>query len=620
MDDSNNGSNTGIDGEDSSLPSIERLTQSADTSGAHREHRQESYRSYSHQNRGVCRIEVAKVEWSYLQPWQRTTQMKSVGSGFVIDGQRLLTNAHVVKSAIDIRVRLYGSTRRYAAEVVVYAPDVDLAILSIKGDAEHADFFNSLPTSPSFPDDKRDCDKKGSDGDANKRRRKTLALEFASELPALQESVHVVGFPTGGRTICVTEGVVSRIDLYDKIVAIQVDSAINPGNSGGPAFNSKGEVTGVAFSKRITTKTQKIDNIGYLIPAFVVKAFLGRIRTNDDKFSGKGWTYTLSASIPFRAHTLENSCLRLAHNVPQSVHGILITSVYDESGTSNAKGGSVENQNEDDGINDNGNTNGGTFLQKGDVLTKIDGKDVADDGQVVLRGDELIQHAYLMRRKEVDEPVVFTVFRNGEHITCQPRILRDIPCITPRWDDVDFQPNYVILGAVVLLPCFYALKQYKNCGSRLKADIIDWSKRYPTEWEGKQGLVVMTDIFAHELSFSYHRPWRRVVKYNGIPVQSLEHIQQLWEQSCSVVHKDSGDQVDTGSKQGGQLQGDKLGDNGEGESLISPEPLSFVRLELENDDDIVFEVGAAMKAQAEVMATHKIEKPYQILPPNPKYN
>ena len=251
MDDSNNGSNVGNDG-DESISSSEgahkRTPNKNEMKRARREQRQKSYRSYSYQNRGVCRIEVAKVEWSYLQPWQRTTQMKSVGSGFVIDGHRLLTNAHVVKSAIDIRVRPHGSTRRYPAKVVVYAPDVDLAILTIKGETEHADFFNSL--SLSYTNGKNvetmdeNTEQNKNDSSNHKRLRKTLALEFATELPSLQESVHVVGFPTGGRTICVTEGVVSRIDLYDRIVAIQVDSAINPGNSGGPAFNSKGQVTG----------------------------------------------------------------------------------------------------------------------------------------------------------------------------------------------------------------------------------------------------------------------------------------------------------------------------------------------------------------------------------------
>jgi S1-C subfamily serine protease len=256
---------------------------------------------------GVCRVEVAKVEWDALQPWQRSHQSKSTGTAFVIDGERLLTNAHVVKSAIDIRVRLHGSTRRFPVQVICYAPDVDLALLKILGESEHADFFGYSGTN-------------GEQESDDQRSQSSLALQFATELPELQESVNVVGFPTGGRTICVTEGVVSRIDLVDKIVAIQIDAAINPGNSGGPAFNSKGQVTGVAFLKKISTKSQKVDNIGYLIPAVVVKAFLGR-------FDEKDGTYELSASIPYRCHSLENHSLRLAHSVPDSVHGVLITSV-----------------------------------------------------------------------------------------------------------------------------------------------------------------------------------------------------------------------------------------------------------------------------------------------------
>ena len=185
------------------------------------------------QGNGVCRVEVAKVEWDALQPWQRSTQTKSTGTAFVIDEERLLTNAHVVKSAIDIRVRPHGSTRRFPAKVVCYAPDVDLALLEILGESDREEFFGRSKSSTETETNEEP-----------KRRKATKSLEFATELPALQETVHVVGFPTGGRTICVTEGVVSRIDLYNRIVAIQVDSAINPGNSGGPVFNSKGQVTG----------------------------------------------------------------------------------------------------------------------------------------------------------------------------------------------------------------------------------------------------------------------------------------------------------------------------------------------------------------------------------------
>ncbi|KAG7347251.1 trypsin-like peptidase domain containing protein [Nitzschia inconspicua] len=510
---------------------------------------------------GVCCVEVAKVEWNALQPWQRSPQHKSTGTAFIIKGERLLTNAHVVKSAIDIRVRLHGSTRRFPAKVVCYAPEVDLALLEILGQAEHRDFFAQTFRSDDSNGVERTVD--GGKQQPTTASSSCMALQFATELPHLQEAVHVVGFPTGGRTICVTEGVVSRIDLVDKIVAIQIDAAINPGNSGGPAFNDQGFVTGVAFRKKITSKSQKVDNIGYLIPAVLVKAFLGR-------FDARDGTYELAASIPYRFHSMENHSLRLAHQLPDSIHGVLITSVC-ETAADDGKG-----------------------LQEGDILTKIDDSPVADDGQVILRGNELIQHVYLLRIKEKDETVTFTVFRNGQHIVCPPYRLCDIPLITPRWEDVDYMPNYMILGSLVLLPMFFAMKHFKGCGSLLKADLIDQASKWPREWkDDKDGLVVLTEIFAHELSFSYNRPWRRVVSYNGIPIRSLAHLQELWSTSC----KQNDDRP-------------QMGDT------VTP---SFVRLQLENDDDLVFEVNSAITAQQEVMGTHAISKPYNIAPPNKKY-
>ena len=131
----------------------------------------------------------------------------------------------------------------------------------------------------------------------------------------------------------------------------------------------------VALSSKNVKKDRPLNNIGYLIPISIVKSFLHRC--------GPDGVYTLSPSIPYRCHPMENKSLRLAHKVPDSVHGVLLTRVCETM-------------------------NG--VLQLGDVLTKIDDKDVADDGQVVLRGDELIQHGYLLKGKCHDEPVVFSVF------------------------------------------------------------------------------------------------------------------------------------------------------------------------------------------------------------------
>lgn len=361
-------------------------------------------------------------------------------------------------------------------------------------------------------------------------------------------------YKQGGRTICITEGVVSRIDLvsastFNNILAIQIDAAINPGNSGGPCFDSSGKVTGVAFCKN---NRKAADNIGYLIPVDVVKTFLGRISQDG--------IYTLSPSVPYRWHPLENKSLRLYHKVPENVHGILLMSVCESVSAS---------------------------LQVGDVLTMIDGKPVADDGQVVLRGDELIQHRYMLRGKRVDEPTVFSVFRNGQHQECLPCVLRDIPSICLRWANVDYQPDYLVLGALILLPLSWSLRSSKKCGTRLVSDCVDWCQKWPSEWEGKDGLVVLTAIFSHELTFSYNRPWRRVAAFNGTPVLSLKHLQSLWQETCAEV-------ADT-------------------------EEPSFVRIELENDDPVVFEVKAAMEAQEAMLLTHQIPKPFHISPPNPKY-
>lgn len=336
----------------------------------------------------------------------------------------------------------------------------------------------------------------------------------------------------------------------------------------------------MAFLKNSAANT---DSIGYLIPADVVRTFLGRCDMTRDG------TYTLSPSQPYHWHKLENQSLRLFHQVPDHVHGVLLTSVCNEN----------DNDNNDDAM-----------LQKGDVLTHIDGKPVADDGQVVLRGDELIQHRYLLRGKAVDETTTFTVYRSGRTIPCAPTVLRDIPTLCFRWAGVDYAPDYLILGALVLLPLSWALRLQKKCGTHLLDTCMDWSRRWPREWEGCQGLVVLTDIYACELSFSYSRPWRRVLAYNGVRVLSLQHLSELWEaSSCAVAVVAAASATND----------DEDESNGATNNDITTSNPTFVRIELDNDDDVVFEVQAAMEAQASIMETHQIPKACHISPTNSKY-
>ena len=136
----------------------------------------------------VVLIEVVSASPNYLQPWKMHTQRACKGSGFVIetsDGLRILTNFHVVQDAIDVRLRKHGMSRRWRGKILSCGPDVDLALLEVHEEEEgKGDSFWSGVTPASW----------------------------CPELPPLQSTVLVCGFPTGGNTISVTQGVVSRID------------------------------------------------------------------------------------------------------------------------------------------------------------------------------------------------------------------------------------------------------------------------------------------------------------------------------------------------------------------------------------------------------------------------
>jgi len=206
----------------------------------------------------VVLLEVRKVSRIYLRPWQMSRQWSSSGTGFAIGDKRILTNDHVVKHATDIRLRKHGDSRRWRARVLCAGEDVDLAVVVLHESVDEesaAAFWNGVSPCP-----------------------------WSCELPSLQSSVNVVGYPAGGRTICVTEGVISRIDATHyslglvkspgKLLVIQIDAAINPGNSGGPVFDKLGNVVGVAFQGM---RSVGIDNVGYIIPTCIAKNFLAAL-------------------------------------------------------------------------------------------------------------------------------------------------------------------------------------------------------------------------------------------------------------------------------------------------------------------------------------------------------
>ncbi len=176
------------------------------------------------------------------QPWDFGYQESSGGSGCILSGNRILTNAHVVSDSVFVQALRAGGTKRYNARVVFVDHGSEVALLEV----DDPSFFEG-----------------------------SLPVTFG-DLPRRQDRVAVYGFPMGGEQLSITEGIVSRIEVHNyshsrqDLIAVQTDAAINPGNSGGPVFKDD-KLVGIAFE---SYSSKGLENTGYFVPIPVIRHFL----------------------------------------------------------------------------------------------------------------------------------------------------------------------------------------------------------------------------------------------------------------------------------------------------------------------------------------------------------
>src|SRR5881227_2557471 len=223
--------------------------------------------------KSLVRITATAVDPDYKAPWNAGALQRGVGAGFVVSGNRIMTNAHVVANSRYITVERDSDPNKYPAQVQFIANDCDLALVTVPA----KDFFKNM-----------------------------IPLKFGG-IPALESTVSAYGYPIGGERMSVTTGIVSRVDfqLYthssiDQHLAIQISAQINPGNSGGPVMQD-GKVVGVAFQGYSGDVAQ---GVAYMIPTPVISRFLKDI--TDGRYDGYvdlGITY-LKLLNPAQRHFL----------------------------------------------------------------------------------------------------------------------------------------------------------------------------------------------------------------------------------------------------------------------------------------------------------------------------
>jgi S1-C subfamily serine protease len=158
------------------------------------------------------------------------------GSGFFVATDTVVTNAHVVRSAQHVTLRLSGGTTT-AASVVTASPQLDLAILKA-----HIVAHDQAVLPLGEPRDVR-----------------------------IGGEVVAIGSPLGLRNT-VTRGIVSGMRDAKGVTLIQTDAAINPGNSGGPLIDRTGRVIGVNTLKLVGEETEAI---GFAVSVNHARTLLG---------------------------------------------------------------------------------------------------------------------------------------------------------------------------------------------------------------------------------------------------------------------------------------------------------------------------------------------------------
>lgn len=435
--------------------------------------------AHSERHRGVVKIICEGASPKYTMPWQMCAQESWTGSGFFVRTDQgevfILTNAHVVDNAFVVRVMLEraGGSRKYA-QVVCTAPDVDLALLQVAR-----------------------CDVN-----------EAAILPLASDIPPLFSSVATLGFPQGGSTVCVTKGVVSRIDaqIYaylleqgftprvacspSKVLILQIDAAINPGNSGGPALSADGYVVGVTSSSM-----NEAQNIGYIIPTCIVQMFI------KEYLQTGGWRGLCELGFAYRK--LECEALRKYMGVFED-RGVLVTSVAPLGALS-------------------------TSLSENDVLIAVDGMCVHSDATITCEYKEnagvQLPFEHIFSLKRPGQSIVLQVLRSSRVETLVTEAAT-LPSLLPRYNALDAHASFAMFGGMVFsrlsMPLYHDIyfdeDEPMSCA---RSSLLSEGRK----WKGTpdQEIVLLLCILRHRVNegISSSNAYRIVTHINDVAVPNL---------------------------------------------------------------------------------------------------
>lgn len=171
------------------------------------------------------------------------TVEQDIGSGFIVEGNLVVTNKHVVSDPSAEYKVIDKQGNEHAVLDIYRDPANDLAILKVDQDSN----LQAIEL-----------------GDSDNLKVGQSVIAIGTALGEFRHTV-TTGVVSGlGRGIQAGSGFGGFVEELDNV--IQTDAAINPGNSGGPLLNSIGQVIGIN-----TAVSASGQNIGFAIPINILK-------------------------------------------------------------------------------------------------------------------------------------------------------------------------------------------------------------------------------------------------------------------------------------------------------------------------------------------------------------
>ncbi len=423
----------------------------------------------------IVRVNVTTQGWDFLRPWGKRQPVTRRAIGAVLPGPRVLVAGELVANATYLEFEAADGGRKVPASIEAVDYEANLALLK----TDDADFLKGVPQ-----------------------------LDLVES--AIGDQLNIWQLENNGRLLVtngpMTTAEISAYPIDGQFLIYRMTAQIQGRDSSFTLPVARGgKLTGILMSY------DNQSNNANIIPAPVIQHFLKDAADGQyDGFPRAGYGYS-----PTR-----DPSLRRYAKVPADVTGgIYITEVMKGSPADQAG------------------------VKKADVLFAADQFPVDQDGNYPdpTYGKISLSH-YMSTRHLVGDVVKLRLLREGKELTLEVKLARRDPAsyvVDPYI--IDKAPRYYIVGGLLLQELSREwLRGFGNDWVRRAPPQAVYADRYQHELfpNGPRKLVYLTRVLPTDATVGYEElSGLRVVKINGVELQSLDDVPKALEKPVNGFHK-----------------------------------------------------------------------------------